>query len=953
MFYLGRWLAATAATTVALACGVFGFAPPVVASVQTIAADKWAWTDANQPDQSHVGATTDAPLGTWAQSVGRYYVSFDLSSLTGRVVHEADFFVKERRATDCATDTTVEVRRTGPISPGTSWNNAPEIGESLGAATHASCPDYITLDLLAPVQAALARGETRLTLELRITESQEHDPAAGRLLAYRGGLNVSSNAVPTVSSVGLGEAHTCATQPAATVVNGRSMTLSAQTADLDEPYPRVRFAVWPVDHPDQRQEQQGSNYSGGLVARDWDNSGYPDGSVLAFAAQAFDNDDASPWSPPCYVRVDSVAPQRAPVVSSADYPADDQPHGGVGIAGTFRFDPQGDTDVVSYLWSDRSGQITKTTASAPGAAVEISYTPDMVPYEQLTVVPLDAGGNAGPAAVYEFRVRETRPAIWITVAGIGLPSTLALASPVPETTTFGYRLNDGDEVRVPAIDSRATTQIVFTRKGSVTITVKVYVGDDVLGTSTTTVYVDDQPTVESADFSTGHPGVVGVEGGFTFRPRALGVVAYKYRIGSGEERTVDADNDGVARVRWSPTAPGYQSAVVRSVTADGTVSDSASYGFTINDPRPQVYLPELEAWPRTDGLGVPTRVEFSSTVPDVTEFLYRFDDGPQHAAAADQGWTTVSFTPTHVGDNTVAVQAKFADGTVSAERVQTFSISSGPLVSSAEYPLHESSGEPGLAGTFVFRPALPGVVKYTYTFEDSSDVQTVEAAPDGTASVVLTPRSAGYHLLQVTSHGADDTASDERLYELYVRDNRTSVSGGDVAGIGTPTDIGLTNELSADLTEYRYRLNDQPERQVAVARDDITTRFQVVPDRNGENVLTVWGVRTAGGVTPTTTYRFTVGTAPYVTSVEYPRGQWGGGPGVPGTFQISGGMPGIVEFEWHAGDDPVATVEADADGRANFTYTPTEQWATVTLQIRGRTADGTWTDYTNYYFYVD
>ena len=951
--HLGRWLAATAATTVALAASVFGFAPPAAAlALKTIAADKWAWTDANQPDQSHVGATADAPLGTWAQSVGRFYASFDLTSFTGRTVHQAEFFVQEKKVTDCATDTTIEVRRTKPIEPTTSWHNAPEIVESLGTVARDACPDYVTLDLLAPVRDALARGETRLTLELRVTESQEHDPAAGRLLAYRAGLNVWSNAVPTVSSVSLFYEKTCATQPAATVVNGRYTTLSTQLADQDNPNPNARFAVWPVDHPDQRREQQGTDYGSGFVRRDWDTSGYPDGTVLAFAAQAFDDDDASPWSQPCYARVDSVAPRQAPVVSSTDYPADGQPHGGDGIAGTFRFDAQGDTDVVSYRWSDGSGRIFTAAAPAPGAAAEVSYTPQLAHFQHLTVSSIDAAGNSGPATGYEFWIRDTRPEIQITNGGVGLPSKLKLWSPLPETTGFGYRVGDGDESRVPAVDSRATPEVVFTRKGLVTVTVKVYVGDDVVGIGTENVYVDDQPTVESADFSAEHDGVIGVEGGFTFKPRTAGVVAYKYRIGSDEERTVDADGDGVAGVRWTPTEPGYQSAVVRSVTADGTESDSASYNFMINDPRPWVYLPDLVNWPRTDGPGLPTRVEFTSSMPDVTEFLYRFDDGPRQSVTADQGWSTVSFTPTHAGDNTVIVQAKFADGTISAERVETFTISSGPLVSSAEYPWYASSGEQGLAGTFVFRPALPGVANYTYSFEDDSDVKTVEATADGTASVVLTPHGAGYYMLRVTSHSADGTASDERMYEFFVRDNRTSVSGGDGAGIGTPIGIGLTNGLSDDLTEYRYRLNDQPEQHMAVSRDGITTRIQVVPDRNGENVLTVWGVRAAGGVTPTTTFRFEVGTAPYVTSAEYPEGQWGGGPGVPGTFHVSGGAPGIVEFEWRADDGPPATVEADADGTATFTYTPTEQWATVTLHVRGRTADGTWTDDKNYYFYV-
>ncbi len=51
--------------------------------------------------------------------------------------------------------------------------------------------------------------------------------------------------------------------------------------------------------------------------------------------------------------------------------------------------------------------------------------------------------------------------------------------------------------------------------------------------------------------------------------------------------------------------------------------------------------------------------------------------------------------------------------------------------------------------------------------------------------------------------------------------------------------------------------------------------------------------------------------------------------------------------------DRWAFVDADAQGAAGFTYTPTQAWQSVTLYVRGRTADGTWTDTTNYTFYVN
>ncbi|WP_041832703.1 hypothetical protein [Actinoplanes sp. N902-109] len=950
------------AATAAVMAGAFGLASPAAALTRTgLVPDRWATTDAENPAAPSLGGTKDSPLGRWTDADGtqhttRQYYSFDLSKLTGRKVHAAAFAVQVKKATDCAAAAPVEISRTGPIGAAPTWQHPPTVLESLGTVEQpASRCGWVSAELATAAQAALNRGEQRLTIELKVAGDREQEAAAGRLLSYRPGIDVDSNAPPTVSDPELYDSGVCGTAGKPTPIRTTSLWMTAKAADPDLTYtPGGRFAIWPVEHPDQRQQIDAGGYGDGSIRREWYPTGFGDGTVLAFAAQADDRDDVSAWSDPCYVRVDAVAPAKAPVVTSTDYPADRAQHGGTGITGTFRFDAGGDPDVVRYRWRARDGVSHTVEAPAPGAAVTVEYTPTSF-VESLSVTAYDEAGNASPTTTYEFSVRNTKPSVTADVGGVGLPSTLHLATSATEATVFAYRIGDGDEQRAAAVQGKADVPVTFTTKGQKSVSVKAFAGDTLLGAGTSTVSVTDAPVVTSNDFTWPKDVVAGRGGTFVLKPRSTHVVAYRVWVDYDEAKEFDAAADGSAVVPWTFEEAGYHQVTIRSVTADGTESDDAYSSVSVIDPRPSVSVSDLTSSPRFDGIGRPLQVNIDTAMPDVTEFHYRFNDGPEIVVPFDWGGAYVTVVPEHAGDNTVRARTKFADGTFSPERVETFSVWDGPLVDSVQYPYSADAGEPGVTGTFTFRPSLPGVVRYTYSFE-YGDEQSVDAGPDGTASVELTPHNPGYTVLQVTSHGADGTTSHPRDYTFIVRDNTIDVySAYDTTrvGIGSPLWLSLSTGVSADLTAYRWSLNGGAEQSIAPSTDGVSTSIQVVPDRNGDNVLTVRGLRKDGTATPDREYTFTVGTAPHVTSEQYPAGQWSGGPGSEGTFHIDGGMPGIVAFEWHVDDEPAVTVAADAGGSATFTWTPQQAYASHELHVRGRTADGTWTDDISYTIYVD
>lgn len=103
---------------------------------------------------------------------------------------------------------------------------------------------------------------------------------------------------------------------------------------------------------------------------------------------------------------------------------------------------------------------------------------------------------------------------------------------------------------------------------------------------------------------------------------------------------------------------------------------------------------------------------------------------------------------------------------------------------------------------------------------------------------------------------------------------------------------------------------------------------------------------TADGTVPMETYHgFSVTSAPYISSEVYPEGEWSGGPGVPGTFTFTPGMPGMASYTYYvrtqfgSPGDP-QTVQADADGKASIVWTPPETDQYV-LIVYGTTVDGT------------
>ncbi|GAB3864276.1 hypothetical protein GCM10027610_112370 [Dactylosporangium cerinum] len=128
-----------------------------------------------------------------------------------------------------------------------------------------------------------------------------------------------------------------------------------------------------------------------------------EGTVVAWAARAYDGTDTSAWSKTCYLVIDLTPPTTTALISSTDYPQDGEPHGGMGEPGTFTLDARGDRDVIGFMYFNSSGDRRWVYLDQPGGTTTVTYVPQD-PTPAFEVATIDLAGNEGVSTFYEFLV---------------------------------------------------------------------------------------------------------------------------------------------------------------------------------------------------------------------------------------------------------------------------------------------------------------------------------------------------------------------------------------------------------------------------------------------------------------------------------------------------------------------------------------------------------------------
>ncbi|WP_441249016.1 hypothetical protein [Kitasatospora sp. McL0602] len=621
--------AAAAATTAAL--GLAGVLVPAgdaaaTMGVESVPLASLAYTDAQTPTTGYPqSAGGDMPLGSWLDAQGvthdsRVYATFDLTGFAAKDVAKrvvtASLLLGESQATTYSRRS-IEVWQTATPTAPVSWRRAPAEKQLLGTVvTTASGPaGYMQLDLTAAAAAAALAGHHTLSLELRLPEAEEKDPALGRRVvgSSRLAMYAKSNSRPGVPTKTFTAPYACSTKGPYPYVSSLSPSLMAMLHDLDGGTDlKGNFAVWPVDNRDQRKEFTADMPEGRAAAATVPPGILADGGTYGWQVQGDDGTDQSAWSQPCYFHVDATRPTAATVVTSSNYPADQTAP--AGVPAEFTFGAGGVADVAGYQyswtqdmpvdgwsagpdgtpqWTDPYNLPGHVRASRLGGTAKVTLTPPDAGPQRLFVRSLDRAGNPSDVTMYQFYVPSTMPA----VAGapdnvrLGVPFTLQLApnAAVAPVDSYTVQVNHDAVRTVPAnADGRASLPVTLTNTGGNTITVRSHSTNGwVSSTNEVHVNVDTTPTISSDVYQeeTETPvnsGGVGVSGVFTFAPKVANVASYTYSFDYSRETTVRAGADGTAQISWAPSESGQHTLYAYATDAAGRVFDTYYYYFDVN-----------------------------------------------------------------------------------------------------------------------------------------------------------------------------------------------------------------------------------------------------------------------------------------------------------------------------------------------------------------------------------
>lgn len=484
------------------------------------------------------------------------------------------------------------------------------------------------------------------------------------------------------------------------------------------------------------------------------------------------------------------------------------------------------------------------------------------------------------------------------------------------------------------------------------LVVRTEVGDDTSAWTEPCSFTTDwtRPavaSVTSAVYLTSDPwerrGGLGISDEFTFTAGgSADVASYSYRIRHASENgswnSVRAISPGgPATVAFTPAETGTHHVTVVAVDRAGNRSWETSRQFTVRDIRPQVWstlYKDYVGGPAAGNIGVPGVFEFSQGMPDVVEYSYRLEDGPTSTVAADaDGKAKQTLAPTHGGWNVLYVKNTDRNGTSSTDRAYRFYVDTRPVITRSALAI-------GSEGTFRVTSRLAGTTEYEYWFKDwnsqTTPKQTVPAAVDGYVEIKWTPRHHRFNTVFVVGRTADGTASETGLAELTVDAVAPAITLSGAETPGAPGTLKFASTLEG-VTEYTYDL-DEGDGEVSVpAGPDGTATISWSPARGGYHYLSARARNAAGYVSDIAIKPHTVDDMPVVSSKEFPRNGVAGR--VTGTFDLAPRQLDVVAYSYTVDGQPHQTVQAGADGKASFTWTPPRDgW--FQLRISSRNAAG-------------
>lgn len=386
------------------------------------------------PDQSYLDPPSDS-VGYGIQGgvgyLSRAFFQFQTDFLAGKHVSNARFNLHQTYANSCDT-TLVQLWRYGPASPGSTWNQEPNLWSQIidqqGDANGGPCaPDPAWVGWVATPAAQYAAAHSLGTLQLGLRVADEGNSLTRKHYDWNAQLIVTYNSPPntpaspqfTIPRRG------CGTQSVPVYINGtQPVTLSVNQTDPDVGT-NVNVAFYVVNQATMSQQWTGGRGQAaqGPATVTIPASTLPDGSY-AWHARAGDGIDLSAsFSPWCYFVVDDDSPglPSVDVASTSTL---------VGVP------PQLNAKTVSVstpvgapMTVSLGSQPTDRAAGfvlwwVPTAATAINPTPPVSTAGYLAALPATGTGSGG----VRYVAADANGAATVTVAPVDKRSTLWVAS---------------------------------------------------------------------------------------------------------------------------------------------------------------------------------------------------------------------------------------------------------------------------------------------------------------------------------------------------------------------------------------------------------------------------------------------------------------------------------------------------------------------------------------------
>ncbi|MGP4093856.1 LamG-like jellyroll fold domain-containing protein [Nonomuraea sp. KM90] len=407
----------------------------------------WTAVWSNWPNSNYLNSSDVARVGHVESQKNRSFFQMSTgSTIHGKQIIKGTLRTYETWSYSCSARQ-VEAWGTGAISKSTTWNSQPSWTRKLATVNVAkgwgsSClPGGVEFDVTTWVADAAAKKWSQATIGLRATS--ETDVYAWKKFKNNPSLVIEYNSIPTdpvAADLWSDPGGPCVSGDGRPVISTATPKLWAKLKDTDNSV-KGRFEWYNAAGTKTGEYVTALGSSGTAFYATIPQSLYADGALVRWRVRGEDGKATSAWSPFCEATVDATAPGREPVVTSPQF-AENAWSDGVGLEGTFTFDPNGVADVAAYVYGLDTTPKTEVPPGPDGRAT-IRLTPRHDGPNVLSVRSKDRAGQLGPIRTYVFNVNGgSAPAgHWTLDDGQG--GTAADAAAAHPATLYGATWTTG------------------------------------------------------------------------------------------------------------------------------------------------------------------------------------------------------------------------------------------------------------------------------------------------------------------------------------------------------------------------------------------------------------------------------------------------------------------------------------------------------------------------------